>query len=149
MPNSSGSVLARPGCSIIVQPIGNQTKPTIYSKAQDVFRLLQLSSSDVGDAKSLASWLQRLQQNVALAFRPIAQNPFATSVNILQGVVFTGGQTLLLAHGLGHAYMGWWCVRARTNAASLVEAALPTGANAAQVLPITSANAGTYDIAVF
>lgn len=144
-----GSVQARPGCSVIVQPVGAQTKPTITSQAQDIFRVLQLASTDVDSPEKVASLLLRIQQNLNLALRPIAQNPIATSLNLIRGLVFTGGQTRFIAHGLGHAYQGWWCCRAQTNPAVLVEAALPTGTTPAQFLGITSTNAGTYDIIVF
>lgn len=79
---------------------------------------------------------------------PGATNPVNTGT-IIQNLTFTAGQTQNILHGLGRAPIGWFCVRAQTNPAVLVEVATPSGVDRTTTLSITSSNAGTYDLYVF
>jgi hypothetical protein len=141
--------LGSSGGSIIIQPVGSQTAPTIISKAFTAFRQLFFTAADVKDSEQLYRVLYTMQQNSALTLRILAQSPVGGG-NLLVGVVFGSGQTLYLQHGLQTPYTGWWCTRAQgANVASLVEAAFPPSTTPDQILPITSNNAGQFDIYVF
>lgn len=136
------------GGSIIIQPVGSQTKPTIISKAFTAFRELFFTADDVKEPQSLYRILYTMQQNSALTLRILSSATIGGG-NLLVGVVFTPGQTLYLKHGLATPYTGWWCTRAQGNAQGLVEAAFPASVTPDQVLPLTSSNAGTFDVYVF
>jgi hypothetical protein len=77
-------------------------------------------------------------------------NPMNSGV-VLQGIVFTAGQTQSLKHGLGRPWNGYQIVRAQTNPAQMTDVANPNGQTGADVnfLTLKSANAGTYDIWVY
>jgi hypothetical protein len=111
-------------------------------------RRLFFTEADLTDPKRLYQVIYHLSQGLTDALRQVAENPVGGG-NLLTGVVFTTNQTLYLAHGLSRPYRGWWVARAHGLAASMVEAALPSGVAASQVLPITSANAGTFSIYVY
>lgn len=136
------------GSSTVVQPVGPQTKPTILTRAREALTRVQFTVQSLTSPEELFRVLSAIQTNVAAALRPLAEDPGASSV-YLRGIVFAAGQTLYLSHGLGRAYAGWQVTRALGAAASFVEAALPTGVTSALILPLTSANAGTYDLRVF
>jgi hypothetical protein len=136
------------GGSTIAQPVGPQTKATSSQRALASVRRMFFTEDDVKDPKRLYQVLYQITQGLTDALRQVAENPVGGG-NLLTGVVFTTNQTLYLSHGLGRPYRGWWPARAQGLAASMVEAALPTGVTSSQVLPITSANAGVYAIYVF
>jgi hypothetical protein len=144
MPRALGSS----GGSIVVQPVGSQTKPKVLTKAFTAFKQLFFSVEDIKNPAALYRVLYTLQQNASTTLRILASAPVGGG-NLLVGIVFTPGQTLYLQHGLAAPYAGWWCTRAIGGAASFVEAALPPSVTAAQVLPLSSANAGTFDVYVF
>jgi hypothetical protein len=142
-------VSGRPASSTIAQqPAGSTVATTTTTRNGLPIRQIAIDEASVSDPSTLQRLLVTLQRNLLDPLRSLGTNPQAIG-SLLAGVTFTPGQTRTLAHGLGRAYTGWYCVRAQGNAASLVEAAMPPGVTAALVLPITSANAGTYSIWVF
>lgn len=134
--------------STIAQPVGSQTRASILTRALQGVARVFFTAKDLEVPDRLYQVIHQLQSNLLLALRPLAENP-TLGGNLLKGIVFTGGQTLYLAHGLGRAYRGWYVVRAQGAAASLVEAALPAGTTSDRIIGLTSANAGTYDVMVF
>lgn len=144
-PTSSG------GGSVITYPPGYLTtgaKPIVTQRPVVSLRRAKFSASDLGDPARLFNVLYQLENNLEQFARVLASNPILGG-NLHVGLVFTTGQTQNINHLLGRAYTGWWVARAQGLAASFVEAALPASVTAAQVLPVTSANAGTYSIYVF
>jgi hypothetical protein len=136
------------GSSVIVQPVGSQTKATTRSRSGIGVRQVQFTLDDVSDPERLHRVLLHLQSNLVQPLHGIGQNPMLPG-NLLQGLVFGAASTLVIAHGLGRPYQGWLCVRQQGNPAVLVETALPTGVSASQMISILSTNAGTYSLWVF
>lgn len=143
-----GNPTTRGGSSVIVQPVGSQTAPTTLTRNGLAIRQVQFSAESLKDSAELYRVLTNLQRNYTDALRTVGTSPIV-EVNIIRAVVFQTGQTQMISHGLGRAYQGWMVVRAQGLVASMVEGALLAGLSATQVLPLTSANAGTYDIMVF
>lgn len=142
------SAVGNAASSTIAQPVGSQTKPTILSRAAVALRGVFFTSADLQKPDRLYQVISALQTNVASVVRSLASNVTLSSVR-LSGNVFWSGQTVLINHGLGRPYLGWYVVRAQGGAASFVEAALPPGVDTSQAIAITSANAGTFDLIVF
>jgi hypothetical protein len=143
--------LSSGGGSLVTYPPGYLTtgaKPIITQRPIASLRRAKFIAEDVSNPDRLIRVIDVLENNLEQFARVIAQNP-TLGGNLHVGLVFTAGQTQNIAHLLGRAYAGWWIARAQTNTAAFVEAALPAGATAAQVLPVTSANAGIYSLYVF
>lgn len=110
-------------------------------------KLIAFSDKDVVTDR-LPDTLRRLQENILNALGTLITNPVLVG-NVLRGITFTAAQTQYLTHGLNRPWQGYVCVRAQTNPAALTDVALAPGQTADRILPILSANAGTYDIYVF
>lgn len=140
--------MARGPSSTIVQPVGSQTAARTSTRSGLPVRQVTFTADEVADPKKLAQLLTQLNHNLYKSLQTLGTN-ITLQGNIVQGLVFSGGQTLFVAHGLGRAYQGAYAVRAQGNPPLFVEAALPKGATPAQLIGLTSTNAGTYDILVF
>lgn len=89
-----------------------------------------------------------LQRKIADATARQRFNPFANGT-LIQNVTFTAGQTIVLNHGLGEAYSGFFVTRAKGNAPQIWEDTLPTGATPKRQIALKSFSPGIYDIWVF
>lgn len=136
------------GCSVITQPVGSQTKPTISTRAALAIKPARFTSEDLKDPDRLHKVIYDQGQVAANAIHAISSNPLVFG-NIIRGKVFTANQTLLIEHRLRRAYQGWLCVRAQGNPWSGVEAALPAAVTSDLAVSLTSVNPGTYDFLVF
>jgi hypothetical protein len=88
-----------------------------------------------------------LQEGARRAAAPSASGVLSTA-GILEGVVFTGNQTLLLQHGLGRAFRSAMVVGPSTNAAYSIRR--PSGITAdLTVISVTSYASMTCDVVVW
>jgi hypothetical protein len=105
------------------------------------------TASDVEAADKLYDILNRMQESTQSILGVVSTNAVIPG-NILRGVTFTAGQVINLVHGLEREWQGYFVVKS-TGAADLSNTAYPPGQGADTILPLVSANAGTYDIYVF
>lgn len=136
------------GSSIITQPVGSQTAPTVVQRALFAVKKTFFTSADLQDPDKLYQVIRQLDDALATALRSVSTSPIVNG-NLLRGITFTMGQTLYLNHGLGRPYLGVIATQALGNPWSYTIATLPMSVTASQVLPITSTNAGTYDLWIF
>lgn len=141
---ATGSVAS----STIAQPVGSQTKPSVLTRSLIGIRQLFFTSNDLADPEKLYQVIARLQSNLIAAIRPLAENPTLAGV-LVTGVVFVGGDTQLVSHGLGRAFAGFYCVDAAGTSWAGKRVASPTGTTAAQMIALTNPTAGTYSFWVF
>ncbi len=133
--------------SSIIATVGGQT-PTVTSSSWAPIKRTFFTAKDVADPESLYKVLYKLQENFHALAKPLSQNA-AIPANRHTGIVFTAGQTLYIQHRLGRAFQGYHCVRAQGGFPSFMEAAFPAGTDASSILPLTSQNAGTFDLLIF
>jgi hypothetical protein len=145
---AKGSTFSSGGGSTIVQPVGSQTRPTISQRAIESFRREFFTVKDLEDPERLYQVVYQLQTNAQRMFHILATNPIGGG-NLVQGLIFTAGQTLNVQHGLGRDYIGYFCTRAQNGYPAFQEAPLPASVTRSQVLPVTAQNAGTFDLYIF
>lgn len=145
MSSRSGQSVAT---STIAQPVGSQTRPTILTRSLVALRQVSFNADSLSTPQQLYAVIHALQQNVLRVVRVLAANPLL-GANHLTGWTFTANQTQNIPHRLGRPWQGYIVCRAQVNPASFIDAPYPPGTNSSQLLPLTSANAGTYDFLVF
>jgi hypothetical protein len=106
--------------------------------------------AEVSDATKLYDVLNRMQESTEQILGVVSTNQLIPG-NIIRSVTFTAAQTQYLAHGLGRQWQGYFCVRAQSGSGAPVftDVAYASGVGGDSVVPLKSANAGTYDIYVF
>lgn len=145
--------------SVLSQEVNakNPTKPqptgaprNITTKAWVTLRRVFFTVKDFEAPDKIYDVVNRVQEATLQILGVISTNQLLPG-NILRSVTFTAGQTQMLAHGLGREWQGYFCCRSYPGAGAcvLTEAAYSSGVNSDTVLPVTSTNAGTYDIYVF
>lgn len=139
---------ANAGSTVVTQPVGSQTSPTIVQRALVSIRKLFFTAKDLEDPERLYQILKQYQDSYTSALQALGSSPWAIG-SLQEGVVFTTGQTQYLAHGLGRAWAGVWCTKAAGLPWLYTIAAYPAGVTADKVIPLTSTNAGTYSLVVF
>ena len=142
MPQGAGA------SSIITQPVGSQTAPTVMQRALFAIRKVFFTSADLQEPDKLYQVIRQIDDGVTTALRSVSTSPILNG-NLLRGVVFQMGQTIYLNHGLGRVYIGVIATQAIGNPWLYTIAALPMGVTGSQVIPLTSVNAGTYDLWIF
>jgi hypothetical protein len=134
--------------SVIAQPVGTQTKPSILSRTAQGLRGVSFTSEDLKDPAKLYKVLYDITANARAAIHGLSQNPLLQG-NAVTGITFTGGQTVVINHGLGRAYNGYHPINDNGNIWSGKIGALPSGVTSSQCIALTSTNAGTFDFWIF
>lgn len=129
-------------------PAGAPT--SVATKAWVTLRRVFFTAADVGQAQKLYDILNRMQESVLQVLGVVSTNQLIPG-NILRGIVFQAGETKYLAHGLGRAWQGYFVCRVASagGVVLILDSFYPQGLTADMVLPIVSANSGTFDIYVF
>src|SRR5258708_17288834 len=91
--------------SVIVQPVGTQTKPTLSRQAipPAPHDPVPFSVASLKDPATLHPILSQLHQNTMKTMSALISDPVAPG-NVIQGHSFTAGQTLPITHALVRAY---------------------------------------------
>lgn len=153
MPTATQQNVAARGSSVIdftgaVASNGAITAASISASPWRTIRRIVFTAADLAQSSRLYDILYKIQDLIFQGISPLTSNRMLAG-NALTNITFASGQTLYLPHGLGRSYSGWFVTRAQGIAAILVESAVPQGMLTSQVLPITSLEAGTYDLYVF
>jgi hypothetical protein len=139
---------ANAGSTIVTQPVGSQTAPTIVQRALIAIRKISFTSKELTDPERLYQVISQQEQAFASALQALGSSPISVGT-LLIGTVFTAAQTLFLSHQLGRPWTGYICTQAQTNPALITTASLPTGATPDKLIALHSVNAGTYDFWIF
>jgi hypothetical protein len=125
-------------------PLSISTKPWVTLRRAD------FNTKDMADPERLYQVLTKMQEAILSVLGVVVTNQMVPG-NIIRTVTFTSNSTQMLAHGLGRSWQGYVCIRAQagSGAPAFTDVALASGLTNDIVLPLHSANAGTYDIYVF
>jgi len=134
----------------VAKPLPVGAPLSISTKGWVTLRRVFFTAADVAQAAKLYDILNRMQESTLQVLGVVSTNQLIPG-NILRSITFTAAQTQTLVHGLGRSWQGYFCVRAQIGSGAPVftDVAYPTGVTADSVVPLLSANAGTYDIYVF
>lgn len=131
------------------KPVPPGAPLSVTTKAWVTLKRVFFTASDVGAADKLFDILSKMQEATLSVLGVVSTNQLIPG-NILRGVTFTPSQTLLLAHGLGREWQGYFCVRTSAGGPVLLsDGVYPAGVGADSVVPLKCINSGTYDIYVF
>jgi hypothetical protein len=134
--------------TVVVQPVGTQTKATLLQRAFNGMRQVKFTVGDLQDPETHHRILSQFVQHATTVIRTLSEDPTTSGV-ILRGEVFTAGQTRTLSHGLGRAFVGFRVEHAQGAAPALYTVAQPAGVTAQTSITVKSDNAGTYDLRVY
>ena len=146
MPFSVGRVGPAGSTTIALPTAGTTT--TLTSRALVALQKVFFTAESISDPQRLYKVLYDIQRFASLAIRPLGENPLSFG-NPIGPVAMVSGTTQLLSHRLGRAYQGWYCVRAQGTSWVGVEAALPAGASASQIIALKPGSTGTYSFLVW
>lgn len=119
------------------------------TQARVAVRRINVRAQEVSTPASIARVITQAQQATSEAVSPLAQNPLANGA-LLSGLVFgSPGASLTIPHGLGRNVVGVMPADAFGATNGIYRSTLPTGANAAEVVTLTSPNAGTFAVWVY
>lgn len=136
------------GSSVITQPVGSQTAPSVLSRAANTLHEMFHDGASLTDPAELSRVLRLLSSNVAAALRVLGANPILFG-NHCRGIQMTNGTISLIAHGLNRPWQGYICTRMVSASAIFAEGAMPTGTTTSQFLALSSLATGTFDFYVF
>jgi hypothetical protein len=140
---------ANAGSTIVTQPVGSQTAPTVVQRALINIRKLFFTSKDLQDPERLYQVIHQHQQAVVSALNALGTCPLSVGV-LIKGLVWAPGETKYLNHGLGRPFQGYICVGSHgPNVWAGVYDAQPVGTTTAQVIPLVQPTAGTFDLWIF
>jgi hypothetical protein len=136
------------GSSVVTPSVLPGGQPTIVQRAIISIRKLFFTAKDLADPERLYQVITQQQTAYTSALQALGSTPWAIG-NLLEAQVFTTGQTRYIAHGLGKAWTGVICSKALGLPWLYVVAAYPPAVDATKVAPLTSTNAGVFDLIFF